>query len=127
MTKKLINDAHAFRSGCSISRTLELVGDKWTLLIIRDLLWHGKQTFQALQESAEKVPSNILSARLKRLIDWGLVQREPYQERPVRYAYTLTSAGRDLEPALLQIMKWGHDYLDGGLFDPSGSASEQGR
>ena len=58
---------HDFRSTCSIARTLELVGDKWTLLIVRDLKWHGKRTFQALQDSAEHVPSNILSERLKRL------------------------------------------------------------
>lgn len=107
-----------FRSTCSIARTLDIVGDKWTLLIVRDLMWHGKHTFVALQESKERVPTNILAERLKRLEDWELVRREPYQERPVRYAYRLTEKGRSLEPLLLQIMTWGHRRLGGGRFDP---------
>lgn len=122
MTETLKSEDHDFRSGCSISRTLELVGDKWTLLVVRDLMWHGKHTFQALQGSAERVPTNILSERLRRLMNWGLVRREPYQERPVRYAYHLTEAGRALEPVLLQVMQWGHHYLDGGAYDPSDPA-----
>lgn len=119
MTESLKSEGHEFRSRCSISRTLELVGDKWTLLVIRDLMWHGKHTFQALQGSAERMPTNILSERLRRLMSWGLVRREPYQERPVRYTYHLTEAGRALEPVLLQVMRWGHHYLGGGKFDPN--------
>jgi len=107
-----------FRSGCSIARTLEIVGDKWTLVIVRDLLWHGKDTFQALETSAEGVPSNILSDRLKRLAKWGLVRREVYQKHPVRYAYRLTDEGKALEPILMQIMAWGHEHLGGGRYDP---------
>jgi DNA-binding HxlR family transcriptional regulator len=108
-----------FRSACSIARALDIVGDKWTLLIVRDLMWHGKHTFQALQESKEHVPTNILSDRLKRLVEWGLVRREPYQQRPVRFEYHLTEMGKALEPVLLQIMAWGHKRLGGGRFDPS--------
>jgi DNA-binding HxlR family transcriptional regulator len=114
---------HDFRSTCSIARTLELVGDKWTLLIVRDLMWHGKQTFQALFESAEGVPSNILAERLKRLAKWDLVRREAYQKKPVRYAYHLTEEGRSLEPVLLQIMAWGHEHLGGGRYDPKSGKS----
>jgi DNA-binding HxlR family transcriptional regulator len=110
---------HEFRSTCSIARTLEIVGDKWTLLIVRDLMWHGKHTFQALQESAERIPTNILSERLKRLEKWGLMRREIYQQRPVRYAYQLTDEGKSLEPVLLQIMAWGHKRLGGGRYDPA--------
>jgi DNA-binding HxlR family transcriptional regulator len=106
---------HEFRSKCSISRALEIVGDKWTLLIVRDLLWHGKHTFAALQGSAEKIPTNILADRLQRLGDWGLVRREPYQDRPPRFAYHLTETGKALEPALIQILQWGHRVLDGGM------------
>jgi DNA-binding HxlR family transcriptional regulator len=108
-----------FRSACSIARTLDVMGDKWTLLIVRDLLWHDKQTFQALQGSAEGVPSNILSERLKRLMKWGLVRREAYQRHPPRYTYRLTNKGKSLEPVLLQIMAWGHEHLGGGLYDPT--------
>lgn len=119
MSQDVAIEDHDFRSDCSIARTLELVGDKWTLLIVRDLMWHGKHTFQALQDSAERVPTNILAERLKRLMRWGLVRREPYQDRPVRYAYHLTEAGRSLEPVLRQIMRWGHESLGGGYYDPT--------
>ena len=111
-------DDYPFRSNCSISRTLELLGDKWTLLIVRDLLWHGKHTFKELADS-EGIPSNLLSGRLQRLIDWGLADREQYQNNPVRYTYHLTDAGLALEETLLQVMSWGNRYLGGGLFSPN--------
>lgn len=114
---------HEFRSTCSIARTLEIVGDKWTLLIVRDLMWHGRHRFQALQASAEHIPTNILSERLKRLADWGLVRREAYQENPVRYEYHLTETGKSLEPVLLEIMAWGHESLGGGRYDPASGKS----
>jgi len=113
-----MNDSHDFRSTCSIARALEIVGDKWTLLIVRDLMWHGRQTFQALQGSAERIPTNILAERLKRLESWGLVRREVYQQRPVRHTYHLTESGRGLEPVLLAIMAFGHERLGGGRYDP---------
>jgi len=114
---------HRFRSGCSIARSLEVLGDKWTLLVVRDLMWHGKHTFQELQDAAERMPTNILADRLKRLTAWGLVERAPYQQRPVRYAYRLTDQGRALEPVLLSVMRWGHETLQGGLFDPESGTS----
>jgi DNA-binding HxlR family transcriptional regulator len=117
---------HEFRSNCSIARTLEIAGDKWTLLIVRDLMWHRKQTFQALQESSEGIPSNILSDRLKRLAEWGLIDRDAYQTNPIRYAYRLTEKGRSLEPVLLEIMAWGHDNLGGGRYDPKSGKSWKG-
>jgi DNA-binding HxlR family transcriptional regulator len=117
---------HEFRSMCSIARTLELLGDKWTLLIVRDLMWHGKHTFQALQGSAERIPTNILAERLKRLEHWGLVERRAYQQRPVRYAYHLTDEGKALEPVLLQMMAWGHKRLGGGRYDPATGKSWKG-
>ncbi len=118
MIETLKMDGYEFRSGCSIARSMELWGDKWTLLITRDLMWHGKHKFKSLQESYENIPTNILSERLRRLMHWGLICRDPYQERPVRYTYELTEAGRSLEPVLLQIMKWGHRHLGGGSYDP---------
>ncbi|KIC10956.1 hypothetical protein RA19_09515 [Leisingera sp. ANG-M1] len=108
----------AFRSRCSIARTLDVLGDKWTLLVVRDLMWHGKHTFQELQASEEHIAANLLSERLKRLMGLGLITKEAYQDRPVRYRYTLTDQGRSLEPVLLQIMGWGHVHLGGGLYDP---------
>ena len=103
---------------------MELLGDKWTLLVARDLMWHDKRTFKSLQESGEHIPTNLLSERLQRLMDWGLVMREPYQDRPVRYTYELTERGRTLEPVLLAIMKWGHTYLGGGSYDPQTGRSK---
>lgn len=107
-----------FRSRCSIARSLDLIGDKWTLLIVRDMLWHGKDTFQALQHAEEHIPTNVLSSRLKRLVALGLVEKTPYQDRPVRYRYGLTEAGRTLEPVLRSLMDWGHGRLGGGHYDP---------
>ncbi|MDE4176460.1 helix-turn-helix domain-containing protein [Phaeobacter sp. PT47_59] len=118
MSAGSLSDTYDFRSRCSIARTMEILGDRWTLLIVRDLMWHGKHTFQELQTSAERMPSKQLSQRLKRLVDWGLVTKEAYQERPLRHRYVLTEWGRALEPVLLQIMQWGHENLGGGLYDP---------
>ena len=121
------SNAHEFRSACSITRSLELIGDKWTLLIIRDLIWHEKRTFQALQSSAEHIPTNLLSQRLKKLIKWQLVRREVYQDRPIRYTYHLTEEGQSLENVLLQIMNWGHVHLGGGHYDPQTKMSRPSR
>ncbi len=118
--EKLASAGHMdFRSRCSIARSLELFGDKWTLLIVRDLMWHGKETFQALQHSEEHIPTNLLASRLKKLVDLGLVEKAPYQERPVRYRYVITKAGRSLEPVLKSLMDWGHSKLAGGHYDPA--------
>lgn len=108
-----------FRSRCSIARSLDLIGDKWTLLIVRDLMWHGKETFQSLQRGEEHIPTNILSSRLKRLVELGLVEKLPYQDRPVRYRYRLTETGRSLEQVLLSLMEWGKGRLGGGHYDPT--------
>lgn len=116
-----------FRSQCSIARALEIVGDKWTLLVVRDLMWHGKHTFKTLQESEEHMPSNTLAERLQRLTSWGLVQRRLYQENPARYEYHLTEEGRSFEPVLLGIMRWGHENLEGGLFDPKNRQASSGQ
>ena len=117
MPELMSADRH-FRSDCSISRLLDLMGDKWTLLIIRDLLWHNACTFQDLEASVARITSSILSDRLNRLRRWNLVTRSPYQERPVRYHYELTDAARELEPVLLAMMQWGHHHLGGGLYNP---------
>ena len=74
-------------------------------------------TFAALQDSAEKIPTNILADRLRRLIEWGFVDRARYQDRPPRFEYSLTETGRALEPALIRIMHWGHRVLHGGMLE----------
>jgi len=98
------------RSRCPVSCILEIIGDKWTLLVVRDLLF-GSHTFKELQSSAEKIPTNILANRLKRLEQGGLVRREQYQQRPARYAYYLTEKGLDLEPVMKSLIVWSNKYI----------------
>ena len=93
------------RSGCTVACTLDLIGDKWTLLIIRDLFF-GKTRYKEFQESAEKIPTNILAVRLRHLEKAGLISKAPYQDRPVRYEYHLTETGRSLGPVLRAIVTW---------------------
>ena len=100
------------RSACAIASTLDLVGDKWSLLVIRDML-HGKRTYGELLDSPEAIPTNILADRLKRLEDAGIITSSPYQERPVRYAYTLTAKGAALGDVLLAFVRWGKTHIPG--------------
>jgi DNA-binding HxlR family transcriptional regulator len=94
---------------CSIARALEIVGERWTLLIIRDVFL-GIRRFDELQESLG-VARNILTDRLNRLVGEGVLERVPYGERPTRYEYRLTAKGRDLNIALSGLRQWGDKYL----------------
>jgi DNA-binding HxlR family transcriptional regulator len=100
------------RSPCAIANSLDIVGDKWSLLVVRDLL-HGKRTYGELADSPEHIPTNILADRLKRLEAAGIMASTPYQQRPVRYAYTLTPKGRALGDVLLAFVRWGKHYIPG--------------
>jgi len=102
------------RSNCPVACTLDLLGDKWTLLVIRDLFM-GKHTFKAFQESPENIPSNVLAERLKRLENEQILQRKLYQERPPRYSYHLTDKGRDLGPVLQAMLMWGNTHVPGTM------------
>jgi DNA-binding HxlR family transcriptional regulator len=94
---------------CSIARTLEVVGDRWTLLVVRDVAL-GVHRFDELLESLG-VASNVLSDRLNRLVEEGILDRVPYSERPLRHEYRLTPKGRELGVALLALMQWGDRHL----------------
>jgi DNA-binding HxlR family transcriptional regulator len=94
---------------CSIARTLELVGERWTLLVIRDAFL-GVRRFDDFQRSLG-IARNVLSDRLARLVDAGILERRAYQQRPERFEYTLTEKGRDLRAPLLALMHWGDRYL----------------
>jgi DNA-binding HxlR family transcriptional regulator len=100
------------RSACAIANSLDILGDKWSLLVVRDLL-HGKHTYGELADSPERIPTNILADRLKRLERAGIVSSTPYQERPVRYAYALTPKGRELGEVLLAFVRWGKRHIPG--------------
>ena len=113
MTKNLSKKAQTFkRSPCPVANTLDILGDKWTLLIIRDL-FAGKKTYNEFAVSPEAIPTNILSERLKRLVEQGIVDKTPYQKRPVRYAYTLTAKGKELGPILAAMKNWGEKHIPG--------------
>jgi DNA-binding HxlR family transcriptional regulator len=101
------------RSDCAIAGTLDLVGDRWSLLIVRDLLFHDELRFADLAASTENVPTNTLADRLRRLEESGIVVREPYSDRPPRHRYRLTERGRDLAPILDAMATWGLGHLPG--------------
>jgi DNA-binding HxlR family transcriptional regulator len=93
---------------CSIARALELVGERWTLLIIRQALL-GTRRFDEFQ-SELGIARNVLTARLERLVEAGILRRALYQERPKRYEYRLTKKGTDLWPVLMALLQWGDRY-----------------
>lgn len=94
---------------CSIARALELVGDRWTLLIVRDVAL-GLRRFDEFLESLG-VASNVLTDRLNRLVDEGVLERVRYSQRPERFEYHLSPKGRELGVVLLALMQWGDRYL----------------
>lgn len=110
------------RSACAIANSLDLVGDKWSLLVVRDLL-HGKHTYGELAGSPERIPTNILADRLKRLEAAGIIVSSPYQQRPTRYAYMLTRKGAALGDVLLAFVRWGQQYIPGTVRLNQGSAA----
>jgi DNA-binding HxlR family transcriptional regulator len=118
---------HHHSSNCAVAKTLALLGDKWTLLVVRELMLKRGLTFKVLTENINGIRSNILSDRLKRLMEHGLLERHPYQERPPRYAYTLTKRGVSLRPILIALAVWGADHLGGEVPDYYRQAMQPGQ
>jgi len=90
---------------CSIARSLEVVGERWSLLIVRDVM-NGNRRFDELQKGLG-IARNVLSNRLQRLIEEEILERRAYQSNPERYEYFLTEKGLDLWPALIALLNWG--------------------
>lgn len=107
------------RSDCPISNVLDFVGDKWSLLIIRDLLFSGKRTYSELQHSEEGVATNILSKRLEQLEEAGLINKKSDLNDKRKKIYTLTQAGKDMLPIMLEMIIWSSKY------DPQTNAPSQ--
>ena len=105
------------RSSCPAACALDIAGDRWTLLIVRDLL-RGRDTYTRLADSDEKIPTNILADRLKKMEKNGLVEAKPYQARPLRYSYSLTEKGRDLGKVLAAVAQWGDKHIRGTVIAP---------
>ena len=96
---------------CSIARTLEVLGERWTLLVIRDV-FSGRRRFDQIRESLG-VARNVLSARLAWLVDEGILEKRRYRDRPPRWEYFLTEKGLDLWPVMVALVHWGDQYLAG--------------
>ncbi len=95
---------------CPVARTLEIVGERWTMLVLRDLLLHGPRRFQDFERSLSGIGPNTLSARLKRLEEAGIVERRFYEQHPPRAEYVLTDKGVQLRPVLKALFEWGQKY-----------------
>ncbi len=102
--------ATGYDQECPVARTLDIIGERWTILILRDLLKQGPRRFQDFQRSLEGVSPNTLSARLKTLEDHGIIVRKFYEEHPPRAEYLLTEKGRMLGPVLKALLEWGKKY-----------------
>ena len=94
---------------CPVARAMSVIGDRWTLLIVRDCFL-GKSRFDQFQSSLG-ITRHLLSDRLKRLVAQGVLEKNPYQMRPPRYDYRLTEKGRDFAPALVGLKDWGKRYM----------------
>lgn len=104
-------DTKKHTTGCPVAFGLDIFGDRWTLLIIRDMLLHGKRTYSDFLASDEKIATNILANRMKHLEDEGVVTRARDPENRRSFIYTLTDKGLGLTPVLLEIVRWSGDYL----------------
>jgi DNA-binding HxlR family transcriptional regulator len=100
------------RSNCPIACALDLLGDRWTLLVVRDLI-AGKTRFHQFLASDERIPTNVLSDRLRRLEANEIVQSELYSQHPPRAEYHLTQKGRELQPVLRAMAVWGLAHIPG--------------
>ena len=96
-----------FRSGCPISSALDVVGEKWSLLIIRDMLIHHKKTFKEISDSHERIAPSILSARLKLLESYKLISKRKLPENRKENIYLLTEKGIRLTPIIIEFSLWG--------------------
>jgi DNA-binding HxlR family transcriptional regulator len=108
-------DAFA-KQNCSIARPLSILGERWTLLVLREVSL-GNRRFDEIRNELG-VATNVLSARLATLTDEGIVERRRYSEHPERFEYRLTKKGADLQPILLAFLRWGDTYMAGKAGPP---------
>ena len=100
---------------CSIARTLDIIGDRWTILILRDLFLHQSRRFQDFEASLPGLTPSVLSARIKELTAHGILTSRLYADHPPRPEYTLTRKGRALNPILVAMKAWGEQYAASAL------------
>jgi DNA-binding HxlR family transcriptional regulator len=97
---------------CSVARTLDVVGEKWALLAVREVFLGNRKFDEMVKRTG--APRDTLAARLRTLVSAGIFERRQYCEHPARFEYHLTRAGRDLYPVITTLMRWGDRYLAGG-------------
>ena len=114
-----------FRSTCAVSSGLDLFGDKWSLLIIRDLLYHSERTFKDFSKAGENISSARLSERLTRLVKQNIISKKRHPTNKKVYLYALTQKGKDLAPILAEFICWANKYLNDHISDFSKSLAQQ--
>jgi DNA-binding HxlR family transcriptional regulator len=102
---------------CSVARSLAILGDRWTMLLLRDVFL-GARRFDELQALSGASPQ-VVASRLARLVETGVLRKIAYQQRPTRYEYRLTEMGRELHPVMVSLMTWGDKWLDDGQGPPN--------
>jgi DNA-binding HxlR family transcriptional regulator len=101
---------------CSVARTLEIVGEKWALLAVREVLLGNRRFDEMVRRTG--APRDTLATRLRSLVGAGILERRQYSQHPVRHEYRLTDAGRELYPVILTLMRWGDKHLAGDAGPP---------
>lgn len=106
------------RSPCPIAGTLDILGDKWTLLIVRDIVRNNKKRYGEFLKSKEGIRTNILADRLRRLEAHGIIEKRQYRHNPIRYEYHATQKGASLEKVLDSVVEWGLQHLPNVMLPP---------
>ncbi|CAM2976065.1 helix-turn-helix domain-containing protein [Hathewaya histolytica] len=99
-----------YNLNCNIAQTLNIIGDKWSLLILHEIK-KGHKTFKEIEDNLQGIPTNLLSSRLKNLEEDELIKSQLYQKHPPRYEYVLTESGSDLEDIFNSLIMWGEKHL----------------
>ncbi len=110
---------HEARSACALANGLELVGDRWTLLIIRDLMFSNRNEFGHLLKAGEGISTNILTERLERLQQYNVIKKLPHPTHGKKFIYELTEQGLALAPVLIEMVLWSHNNLADTFIPPS--------
>lgn len=118
--------ARARRSRCPVACTLDLLGDRWSLLVVRDVM-RGKRRYAEFLESPEGIPTNILADRLKCLVEKGVIRPHRYSDHPPRVEYLLTARGEDLRPIMRAMVDWGIRHAGGRTPPPVTTTASHGR
>ena len=113
------------RSGCPLSYTLDFLGDKWSLLILRDMMLASKSTYGEFLNSDEKIATNILADRLSMLETYGFITKQVATDKKSKFLYSLTEKGISLVPVMLEISLWGSSFNPPGLNSPLLNALKQ--